>query len=284
MFQKGWQPEKYKGVSDEIRQQHMKARDMSFKDKLNYFWYYYKVHTLVGIAAVILIGVFIRDMASNKDYSFYGIMLNSAGLDGELLGASFEEYAGLDPENYQCFVDTSSTLSYQTQTEYDMATIQRIMAMMQAKELDALIFDAQVFSNFSFNEMFMDLRDVFSEEELAKYEGSIYYIDYEEILKAEEAELNADELSADYENLRTATAEAITAEAETHKHPENMADPIPIGIFIDGSPFVQKTGTYNRLIPIYGIAASSQRTDTAKKYLDFLWDENVPFENMILTY
>ena len=44
MFKKGWQPENYKGVHDEIKQQHMKTKDMSAKGRFEYFWYYYKVH------------------------------------------------------------------------------------------------------------------------------------------------------------------------------------------------------------------------------------------------
>ncbi|MBD5395080.1 MAG: hypothetical protein HDR71_12625 [Lachnospiraceae bacterium] len=283
MFQ-GWQPKEYKGVSDEIKQQHMKTKDMGFMGKLNYFWYYYKIHTLIGIAAVLLIAIFIRDMAAGKDYSFYGIMLNSGGLDSELLVSSFTEYAELDSENYQCYIDTASTLSFQTQSGYDLATIQKIMAMMQVKELDVLVFDEQIFSNYSYSEMFLDLRTVFSDEELSKYEGYIFYVDYEEILKAEEAELNADELSNDYEDLRQVTTEEITADIEIHTHPENMADPIPVGILIDDSPFAKKTNAYIQLIPVYGIAASSQRTDTAKQYLEFLWDENIPFGDMILIY
>lgn len=70
MYKKGWQPEEYKGVNDEIKQQHMKTKDMDFKGKLNYFWYYYKIHTFAAIIIVIFVSIFIHDMVTAKDYNF----------------------------------------------------------------------------------------------------------------------------------------------------------------------------------------------------------------------
>ena len=48
-------PREYRGVQDEIHEQHLKMKDMTLKEKLKYFWYYYKFHTL----AVILVAFFI---------------------------------------------------------------------------------------------------------------------------------------------------------------------------------------------------------------------------------
>ncbi|MGN1181212.1 MAG: hypothetical protein ACI4SD_08350 [Suilimivivens sp.] len=284
MFNKGWQPKEYKGVQDEIKQQHMKAKDMTFKEKLAYFWYYYKVHTIVTIIVIIALVSYIHALVTAKDYNFYGIMLNSSSLDGDALETSFGEYAGLDLENYECFIDTLSTLSYQSQSEYDLATFQKMIALVQTKDLDVLVTDPQVFYNFSFNSMMMDLRNVFSEEELAGYEGKIYYIDYAEIRKAE-AEEDTVSVTEAAEERNQATPEEIAAEAETHRYPENMEDPVPVGIFVEDSPLVQKTGCYNELlIPIYGISTTSQRPETAKQYLNYIFDESIPFEDMISIY
>lgn len=281
MYKKGWQPEEYKGVNDEIKQQHMKTKDMDFKGKLNYFWYYYKIHTFAAIIIVIFVSIFIHDMVTAKDYNFYGVMLNSSYLDEDALEASFGEYAGLDLETYDCFIDTASTFSFQSMSEYDIATLQKLTALIQTKDLDVLVLDPQVMSNFSGNGMLLDLRNVLNKEELAKYEGSIYYIDYAEVLKAEDEDTSVSSASAED---GTPDLEEIAAEAETHKHPETMTDPIPVGIFIDESPLVQKTDCYGQLIPIYSISVTCQRTDTAVKYLDYIWDETVPFENMFVSY
>lgn len=286
MFKKGWQPKEYKGLNDEIRQQHKKAKDMSFKEKWNYFWYYYKIHTIVAIVAAALVFVFIHDLATAKDTSFYGIMLNAYALDGNALESSFSEYAELDTENYECFIDTSTVLSYQSQTGMDYSTFQKLAAMMQTKELDAVIADGQVFYSFSFNGMFMNLEELLSPEELDKYkaENRVYYLDYAEVRRAEESEENDPAVTADSESHRASTTEEMADEANAHRYPENMEEPVPVGIFVDESPLAVRTNIYTPLVPIYGVPVTTQRAETAKKYLDYMWDENIAFEEMITTY
>lgn len=284
MFRKNNRPREYRGVIDEIREQQMKTRDMSLKGKLSYFWYYYKIHVLVTVIVLIVGGRLIYDMATAKDYNFYGMMMNSSHLDSEILQDAFGEYAQLDMENYKCFIDTLSDLSYQAQSEYDMATFQKVVALVQTGDLDVMVLDAQLFYNFSFNSMLMDLRNIFSEEELARYEGNIYYIDYAKVRRAVEAEDRGETVTNDYENLIDATPEEIAAEAQTHRHPETMEEPIPVGVFVGDSPMVQKTDCYSQLVPVYGVVSTGHRTDPSKKYLEFMWEENVPFETMVMTY
>lgn len=313
MFKKGWQPENYKGVHDEIKQQHMKTRDMSAKGRFEYFWYYYKVHTLVAVCVIIFGGSLIHDILTAKDYGFYGVMLNASLLDSEAMEASFGEYAQLDLNEYDCMIDTQSQLSYHSQNSYDFATYQKLVAQLQTHELDVLVADAEVFRNFATNEMFMDLREFMSPEELAKYEDRIYYVDMEAVRKAAEAAdnvLNEEESTADdaapqdaagtqeAEELSPDEAEAAinpfgrnidydeiyrlaAEEAETHRHPEEMAEPVPVGIFLDESPFTEKTGSYGKMVPVYAVVVTSEKADTAVKYLNYLWDDTVPFDRML---
>ena len=313
MFKKGWQPENYKGVHDEIKQQHMKTKDMSAKGRFEYFWYYYKVHTLVAVCVIIFGGSLIHDILTAKDYGFYGVMLNASLLDSEAMEASFGEYAQLDLNEYDCMIDTQSQLSYHSQNSYDFATYQKLVAQLQTHELEVLVADAEVFRNFATNEMFMDLREFMSPEELAKYEDRIYYVDMEAVRKAAEAAdnvLNEEESTADdaapqdasgtqeAEELSPDEAEAAinpfgrnidydeiyrlaAEEAETHRHPEEMAEPVPVGIFLDESPFTEKTDSYGKMVPVYAVVVTSEKADTAVKYLNYLWDDTVPFDRML---
>ena len=265
-----------RGVQDEIRQ----LKDKPFKEKLQYFWYYYKIHTIVFLVAVFSLVTLFHDIFSAKDYTFYGIMLNSVNLSEEAMESAFGEYAGLDLDTYECFIDTSSTLSYRTATQYDMATSQKLIALVQTKDLDAAAFDSEIFNNYANNEMFLDLTTIYKADELQKYEDHLYYIDKAPMERANE--------DSDYENEALISAaessafsvDDIIKEAETHRHPENMEQPIPVGIFIEDSPFVQKTNAYDILVPIFGISATTTRPDTAKKYLEFLWDEQIDFASM----
>lgn len=270
-------PREYRGVIDEIRQQQRKTQDMTTKGKLEYFWYYYKVHTIAGIFILIMAITLIHDMVTAKDFIFYGVMVNSYQLQADALENSFAEYAGLDLEEYDCYIDTSTSLSLTTYDQYNMATVQKLMAQMQSGDLDVLVFNSEIFNNYSLNGMFMDLRTVMTEEELEKYRDQLYYVDYAEVVRKSEEEIDPDELMDPAE---------IDVEADTllHRHPENMEDPMPIGVFITDSPFIEKSGSYHTsLQPVFGIVATCKRTEVTIQYLDFLWDDTIDFTQVIDT-
>lgn len=283
MSKKQKEPRPYRGVIDEIREQQHKTKDMSLKGKWQYFWDYYKVHTFVAIGVILLGGMLIHDILSAKDYAFYGIMLNSAGLSAESMENAFVEYAEIDADTYDCFIDTTSTLSYSTPSEYDMATMQKMVAQVQAKDLDAVVFDSQVFNNYANTEMFADLTTVLSPEELDQYKDKFYYIDYAPIIRANEDSDYENEAAVSSAEWATATLEDILAEAETHKHPETMEQPVPVGIFMEESPFIQKTGSYGQAQPVLGIIINTERQEAARRYLAFLWDEDVDFKSLMST-
>ena len=268
-------PREYRGVIDEIREQQRKTLDMSNKGKLEYFWDYYKVHTIVGIFVLIMAITLIHDIVTSKDFIFNCVMVNSFQLDSDSLENAFAEYAGLDLDEYDCYIDTSTSLSLTTYDQYNMATVQKIMAQMQSGDLDALVFNSEIFNNYSLNGIFMDLRTVMTDEELEKYKDYLYYIDYAELLRASEEELDLDAVTEPVE---------IDVEAETlmHRHPEDMEDPMPIGIFIGDSPFVEQSNSYHSsLQPVFGIVATCKRVEVAKQYMDFLWDDTIDFTQMI---
>ena len=85
MSKKEKSPKEYRGVIDEIRQQQMKTKEMSAKGKLEYFWDYYKVHTIVAILVIFFAAMFIRDIVTAKDYNFYSILFNARQLSGDSL-------------------------------------------------------------------------------------------------------------------------------------------------------------------------------------------------------
>ena len=78
----------------------------------------------------------------------------------------------------------------------------------------------------------------------------------------------------------------IDVEADTllHRHPEDMQEPMPIGVFLTDSPFIAQTGSYHTsLQPVFGIVSTTERAEIAKQYLNFLWDDTIDFTTMIDT-
>ena len=283
MSKKEKSPKEYRGVIDEIRQQQMKTKEMSAKGKLEYFWDYYKVHTIVAILVIFFAAMFISDIATAKDYNFYSILFNARQLSGDSLESAFSEYAGLDTENYECYIDASTGLSLTSFTEYDMATVQKLMATIQIGDLDTVVFNSELFNNYAGNEMFLDLRTILSEEELNAWKDYLYYIDYVEVA-AEREDVDVEEAPAEKDAADDEMRQQeILEETNRHRSPEGMAEPVPVGIFMEASPFAEKSGAYSDLVPVFGFVSTSKRTETGKQFLEFLWDDTIDFAQMIDT-
>lgn len=283
MSKKEKSPKEYRGVIDEIRQQQMKTKEMSAKGKLEYFWDYYKVHTIVAILVIFFAAMFISDIATAKDYNFYSILFNARQLSGDSLESAFSEYAGLDTENYECYIDASTGLSLTSFTEYDMATVQKLMATIQIGDLDTVVFNSELFNNYAGNEMFLDLRTVLSKEELNTWKDYLYYIDYVEVA-AEREDVDVEESPAEKDAADDEKRQQeILEETNRHRSPEGMAEPVPVGIFMEASPFAEKSGAYSDLVPVFGFVSTSKRTETGKQFLEFLWDDTIDFAQMIDT-
>lgn len=297
-------------VWDDIKKQHKKVRKKGFKAMASYFWDYYKVPTAVIIVIALFSFYLIRDMASNLPYGFYAMMINSTmHPDGEVIGEDFAGYAGIDTSSYNVLIDTNQTLSTSSYNTYDVSTQERIMAITAAGDLDVMIADQSVFEQYARNSYMTDLRDLMSEDELKKYDGYIYYVDGA-ILKAIEDgtyEQASSENTADNESQGSqddpsvagsnsaATDETISDEEISYMlgisspssivseeafvlpDPDNMEDPVPVGIILSDTAFMQSTNTYAGSVPIFGIIGNSSRTDLAIKFLEYL-NEYVPSE------
>jgi hypothetical protein len=295
-------------VWDDIKKQHKKVRKKGFKAMVSYFWDYYKVPTAVIIVIALFSFYLIRDMASNLPYGFYAMMINSTmHPDGEVIGEDFAGYAGIDTSSYNVLIDTNQTLSTSSYNTYDVSTQERIMAITAAGDLDVMIADQSVFEQYARNSYMTDLRDLMSEDELKKYDGYIYYVDGA-ILKAIEdgtyeqasSENTADNESQDSQDdpsvagsNSAATDETISDEEISYMlgisspssivseddfvlpDPDSMEDPVPVGIILSDTAFMQSTNTYAGSVPIFGIIGNSSRTDLAIKFLEYL-NEYVP--------
>lgn len=248
---------------DEIKEQQKKLKGKSPREKWNYFWYYYKIHTIAVIIALVLLGTFIKDSLSAKDYAFSATLLNSYGMDVQNdLEADFAAYANIDTNTYDCFIDTSSTLSYDTMSEVDLAVSQRIVAMAQTDGIDILVSNSEPFTTYAENSMFLDLREELSAEEYAKYEKDFYYID--------QAVVDANSENTTYDENGNIQLEV----SPDHSDPNSMKEPIPVGIYLRDSAKLKEWNCYLAYEepPIFGFVFSSERKDACHLFLQYLAD------------
>lgn len=169
-------------VHDEIREQQQKLKGKPFREKWDYFWEYYKVHTLVAICSVAALISIVYSIASQKDSILDVAMVNAyfdQELDSEALCADFEQYAQVDTKEYQATITTNMDVDYEGTDQYSYANLQKITAMAAAHSLDVIITnDAYIDHNLGVG-VFYDLCEYFTEEELAQYEDRLLYRDLE---------------------------------------------------------------------------------------------------------
>jgi len=215
-------------VMEEIKEQQKKAfRTMNTKEKLAYFWDYYKIHTIVAVFVIVLVVSFISSYRSSKPYAFYATLLNAETTaenhDTSVIWAQeFQEYAGIDPDAYQVNIDTTIAISPDGGDQYEIANRQKMTAMMHMGDIHAILADTETFEDYARLAYFYDLTAVFTEEELAPYAELLYYTD---------AAAFDEDTGDTLEEMEAAQAKA-DAQIIDHANPSSMEKPMAVGIRI----------------------------------------------------
>ncbi len=250
-------------MKDEVKEQQQKLKGKSFREKLGYFWDYYKIHTIVGLFVIFTAGIFIKDMINSKETAFSAVILNSYGYEmQEDFQADFAAYAGIDMNDYQCLIDASSTLSLTSMTQLDFAFSQRLAGLVQTNALDAFVSDPAVFQHYAEEMMFRDVREELSAEEYKKYEPYFYYID-----AAATEEKNAMDENTPFDGQINPSA-SLTDPAE----PSAMAEPVPVGIYLESSAKLSEWKCYANMniTPVFGFVSASADTGFSHLFLQYL--------------
>lgn len=214
-------------VLEEIKEQHQKAKDMTLKGKLSYFWYYYKIHTIVAVIVLIFVISYIHQIATDKPCAFYAILLNANNTPenadtSDLWEDKFQSYAGIDPDAYQVNIDTSVTLYSDDSSQYDTANRMKITARMSAGDIHAILADTENFEIYAREESFYDLTSIFTDEELAPYTDYLYYTD---------ATAFDEDIGNTLDEMEAATQKVYELTID-HGDPSTMEKPVAVGIRI----------------------------------------------------
>lgn len=213
-----------KSVGDEIREERRKAMSrMSTKEKFAYFWDYYKIHALVTVLIAAAAISLIYHYVTYKDYGFYALLLNAGVSDvseglPETWAAEFQEYADINPKEYDVFVDTSMDISSTDISQYTIANQQKLLALIQTGSISTIVAETETFEKYAQTECFSPLEDVLSAEEIEKYRPYFYYTDAASIEEADAAPLG------EIKDLSVLTID--------HSDPSTMEKPVAVGIII----------------------------------------------------
>lgn len=271
-------------VIEEIREQQKKAfATMTPKEKLAYFWDYYKIHTIVAVILVAFVISLVNSYRSNKPTAFYAVMLNADAYEDNGAAAAswseaFMEYAGIDPEAYQVNIDTSIAISSGGGDQYEVANRQKMMAMMHAGDIHAIVADTETFEGYARLEYFYDLNTAFTKEELAPYADLLYYTDGTAF----------DEDDGDTLEELEAAQNAVYDMVIDHSDPSSMEKPVAVGIRIPQAgnklgasgyyDYISERGYTFQGHPseiMIGIPVSVENPKLMLQFLDYLFQNNV---------
>lgn len=270
-------------VIEEIREQQKKAfATMTPKEKLAYFWDYYKMHTIVAIIVIVFVVSFINAYRSSKPTAFYAVLLNADAYEDNAAAANawnegFMEYAGIDPESNQVNIDTSIGISSGGGNQYEVANRQKMMAMMHAGDIHAIVANTETFEIYARLAYFYDLNATFTEEELAPYADLLYYTDG--------AAFDAD--TDDTLEELDAAQEAVYSMVIDHSDPASMEKPVAVGVRIPqagnklgDSGYYDYISEYDYTFQGYpseiviGIPVSVENPKITLQFLDYLFADN----------
>ncbi len=264
-------------INDEIREQRKKLKGKGVKAHLAWFWEYEKVPTLIAAAVIGLAVALIYHYVTYRPYVFGTMFLNAGAQDGQsdALSADFMEYAGIDSKEEDVFADLTETLSLggdSLSSEYDMYSIQKIMAETAAGQIDVAVMDAWYFNHYAYNGEYLDLREVLSDDQIAKYEDRFYYIDR---AKAEAMQDAQDDKEDSQEEEESPEEKKAFEDPDTFvlPDPSEMEDPVPVGIVCQDASYLQKNGNYKDTVCIAGIVASTKHPETCQQFLEYLFEK-----------
>ncbi len=247
-------------LMDEFREEREEMRNRPLKDRLAYFWEYYKWHTIGGIAAVAFIGTLLYTILTAKEDALYATFINYAPSDyaTELVKDPFVAQSGIDTSKYDVTLDSSIRITFSLITSETIAGQEKVAAMMAASQLDVLVAEDEVFSSYVYQDAFLPLDQYLTAEEMEKYKDRFLYID-----RGFLAEVQALEASGGF--LEHDAFPDLT-------DPSTMKDPVAIGIYLDGAKLFEENyyRTNQDAHSCAGIVINSRRPQLAHDLLIYL--------------
>lgn len=137
-------------------------REMDTHAKVDYIFTYFKWYILLGVIALMVLGSAVYRQVTKKDTVIYlGLVNVSVGTDLETaLTLDFLEDTGLNPKQNQIQVYSGLYLSDESSAEnheYAYASRMKLMAAVNAKQLDVVLMNREAYNILSQSGYLLDL-------------------------------------------------------------------------------------------------------------------------------
>lgn len=206
--------------------------ELSFSDKLEYFWQNYKIHIMVTVLLACFFGILLHPVIHQKETVLSIAFINAfPNVEDEEIVRDFERHLQLNSERQQVLLDSDYYIDNTSTSPYAENYSQMFSANAAAGKFDVVLADTANFDYFGSQGFFQDLSALLSEEELKEYQERLYYIDFPN---------------------------------------DDSTKKIPIGIKINNSNKICKTSCYPNMDAYLGVMSGSKRIDHALEYLEYL--------------
>ncbi|MEE1314347.1 MAG: hypothetical protein UHS49_01085 [Faecalimonas sp.] len=244
---------------DEFRKEREAIKQAPLKEKLAYFWEYYKWHTIITLFVIVALTSYIYTLATKKDNVLNGVLLNTLSMEADATGLieGFSEAAKVDLDEYS--INFNRSLTYSSKPEAassNMSAMQAMMAWNSAGDIDFITADAETMIDLAYRGYFADLSEILDEEAFTKYEPYMLYMDEAVVEAQQEA----------YDNMEETTDIIIPDPAK----PEEMKKPIPVLLDVSACEGLQKAYGYETETLSLGLTKTGKNQEMALKFVDYV--------------
>lgn len=155
-------------------------KPMTFSQKVDHIWSYYKEYMFVAAMVLLICVAFISGCVNaNKQILFSGLISNvTISQEGyDYLSVRYEEK--LEAEKGQLVELAYVNFEKQTtdsEIDASYAAMMKAIAMTSAGTLDYLVMDEYAMEFYINQDVFMDLRIFFTEEEMEQWKSKVIYV------------------------------------------------------------------------------------------------------------
>ncbi len=260
-------------IWEETKKQGSKMKGRPLKEKLEYFWEYYHAQVLIAAAAIAIIISVIRAVVTSKDYALSVVIINSIAPSMGVTEEWTSDLSGMiefDPKKYEVYIDDTLALGTDRITaNEEYASQQKMAALISSASIDLLIADSGQFERYAQNNSFIDLRTVYSDEELDALDGKLYYTDRDTF----------DDYESD-ENINVDVNALQASYVVDHRDPSSMKDPVPVGIYAGPDTRIGSSGIYSHyaatdvyqghpIEPVMGMPVNTPRIPAALTGIEY---------------
>ena len=216
-------------------------KGMTWQQKLDHIWTYYKEVILITvISLIVIIGVGSNMLAPKKELLMGGMCVNAyfSGEGESYLGQEYFDRLQGDPKKQEVQLYFRSFGDFAVSTQ-DYEAFQSIVAMIYAEKVDYLLLDEASMGPFINYESLLDLREVFTQEELEQFGNKVRYAQH------------------------------------TDEEGNPIGEMLPIALEITDIPFVRDCRSYNQKI-FLGFAVNAPNKDSLHDFWEYLlaWESN----------